>query len=652
MKRWVILAVLCWAAPGPAAWAQGPIIKSETRLVIVDVVVTGKKGAYVRDLTAKDFKLWDDNKEQPIESVTLASGGSIGGPDAASPQANYLVLALDNAGMDAGDQIRARQAAARFIDANAQPDRRMAVANFDGGLHILQGFTESAGRLKDALNGAKSAAVVVNNSTTGSGAAADLDTRQRFAALRTLASDLASVPGRKSIVLLTGALTVRSDQKGELAEVIAACNRANVALYPVDVRDAAVPTPPDAAPAPTRGRGGLMTPLSGNRPGGIPRNMNGDEDPETTADPGGANQQVIFALASGTGGFVIRNASELPHGMQQIGEEQQEYYLLGFTPSDSKEGSCHALRVKVDRGGLTLRARSSYCSNKADELIATSAPETDLAKRAAGAQQGNIAASLRLPFFYTADGAARVHVAMEIQPDAIKFEKRKNTLHADVNILGIASAADGSVAARFNDTLTLDFDEADQKWKEKPVHYEKQFKIAPGQYSLTVAFSAGGESFGKLTEPLAIEPHQAGELALSGLALGNEIRKEGAGDPALAATLFDDRTPLTINGTEMIPGGATTFAKSEPAYCYVEAYPGSGADRTLTFGLRILNAATGEVAWNGGTASVRVPESKTSVPFGVTVPVANLSPGSYRVEATVADASGQKAQRTAAFIIK
>ena len=37
---------------------NGTVIRTETRVVLVDAVVTDKKGGYVRDLTKKDFKVW------------------------------------------------------------------------------------------------------------------------------------------------------------------------------------------------------------------------------------------------------------------------------------------------------------------------------------------------------------------------------------------------------------------------------------------------------------------------------------------------------------------------------------------------------------------------------------------------------------------
>jgi hypothetical protein len=47
-------AVLIFSA-GLLGAQQSPVIQTETREVLVDAIVTGKNGAYVRDLTASDF---------------------------------------------------------------------------------------------------------------------------------------------------------------------------------------------------------------------------------------------------------------------------------------------------------------------------------------------------------------------------------------------------------------------------------------------------------------------------------------------------------------------------------------------------------------------------------------------------------------------
>jgi VWFA-related protein len=603
-----------------AIWAQPtPVIHSETRVVLVDAVVTGKKGEYVRDLAAKNFRVWEDGKEQAIQSLTLESAAV----DAS--QTSYLVLAFDYASMDAGDQIRARQTAARFIDANIAPDRQMAVANFDGALRIAQGFTANAGRLKDAISGSRSFGATTNDPAAGTSATVDLGAREMFRSLQGLAANLGPVPGRKTIVLLTGSLTVSNSQQLALTAAIEACNKSNVAVYPVDVRNVSQPvTLGTDNGTPVRAGRGVAGMGRGGRGGPA-----GDTEPGAAQDPGGASQQVLFALANGTGGFVIRDAGEILAGLQKIGQEQKEYYVLSYTPPESKEGTCHTLRVKVDRSGATVRARSRYCTEKAPELLTGSAADRDLDRRASAGQAGNIAASMQVPYFYADAYTARVYVAMNIAPEAVKLEHRKGTSHGEVNILATASN-EGDAAARFADTLTVDVDDADlQKWKVKPLRYEKEFKIAPGAYTLTVAFSSGGENFGKLEQALAVAPFEAGQLAVSGVAFGKEIRK--ASDAAGA--LFDDRTPLVTGGVELIPAGSNVFTKPEKAYCYLEAY---SADSVT---IRILDGKSGEAKWDGGTMKLAAPvDSKFSVPVGLNIPIESLAPGSYRLEVSVAAA--------------
>ena len=41
--------------------------------MLVDVVVTDKKGDYVEDLEMKNFKVWEDNKEQPLKTFSYGA---------------------------------------------------------------------------------------------------------------------------------------------------------------------------------------------------------------------------------------------------------------------------------------------------------------------------------------------------------------------------------------------------------------------------------------------------------------------------------------------------------------------------------------------------------------------------------------------------
>jgi hypothetical protein len=208
-------------------------------------------------------------------------------------------------------------------------------------------------------------------------------------------------------------------------------------------------------------------------------------------DNGSTNQQVLYELADGTGGFVILNANDLLAGLEKIGKDQSQYYSLGYKPSESSEGSCHTLRVKVERGGTTVRARSGYCNVRPLDLLAGNPIEKDLESRATAEMPGNVGGSVEAPFFYTSPNTARVDLAMDIPSAAMKFEKVKGKQHSAVNILGIAYRSDGSIAARFSDTVNLDFEDKKelQDFQKQPFHYENQFDLASGQYNLRVVFS-------------------------------------------------------------------------------------------------------------------------------------------------------------------
>lgn len=165
--------LLCLAATlfqGPRALAQAPadatpVIKSEVRLVIVNTVVTDRKGGYVHDLTEKNFRVLEDGKEQTIKSFSFEA-------DAAAQskgQPHYLVLFFDNSTIDFAMQHYAREAAAKFIDTNAGPNRLMAIVNFTGQLQIAQNFTPDADRLKRVVSGVKFATTAPNGDTSSVG---------------------------------------------------------------------------------------------------------------------------------------------------------------------------------------------------------------------------------------------------------------------------------------------------------------------------------------------------------------------------------------------------------------------------------------------------------------------------------------------------
>ena len=749
------------APPGPTP-DNGLVIKTETNLVLVDAVVTDKKGAYIADLKAKDFKVTEDGKEQAIKSFSYEADKASGAPD----RKQYLVLVFDNGSMSQADQMRARKAAAKFIDDNAGPERMMTVTNFNGVGSMALDFTADPAKLKDIVNNLQVPLITTTGPDGKRSATADLAIQSTLENIRSLAKSMGPLPGRKIMVWITAGFLLHDDELAEATAIISDCNRANVAIYPVDVRGVMTPMPslrnrlelpPVLAPQSTSvfqtvdfvprmpflpQRGGAAPSGGGAAPSGgagasggggrssaaptatssgsnsvtsrtasaSPSNTNANNannannggrgatgtpngamaspcggmganpmgSPLSTTNPCNANrvlvpqippsavgnQQVMFMLANGTGGFVIHDDNDILAGLGKIGQEQNQYYLLGYTPPESKPGACHEIKVKVDRGGTEVRARTGYCSAKPLDVLSATSPVTKgLEAKLTDSKPGKVSGGISAPFFYTSPAVARVNLAMDIATDQLKFEKRKGgDLHSEVNLLGVAYTPQGTVAARFSDTVNLDYmDKGDaDAAKRLPLHYENQFDIAPGKYTLKVVYSEGGDNYGRLETPLDVTVNPADALSVSGVALSRQYHKVSELGGLLDVAMLEDKTPLIASGLQIVPTGNTSFGKADLAIFYVEMYEpllvtaDPKKPPQFAIRLRVLDRKSGDEKSDTGflTLEPQPPVGSPKVPMAGKLPVSGLAPGAYKFEFTVTDTANKTATRTADFDVR
>jgi VWFA-related protein len=743
------------SAPQPASQPQTPppSIKTESRAVRVDVIVTDKKGNYIHDLKAEDFRVYEDNKQQPVTNFAFGADPQL------SPglQRRYIILFFDNSTMELSDQPQARAAAAKFIDENAGPDRVMAVVDFGGALQIKQNFTADSARLKLAVQSIGTSSVQPNANASNSGSASSggsssgglstagsimLDNsissfgaQSLLLAIRDMAKNLASIPGRKSMILFTAGFAITPERQSELTATIDVCNKANVAIYPLDVRGLVTPMSfvpknsqqgPSVAASPASSEPDIFRPTgttlqlasyqpasrsgavyfqhgggggghggggtggggtggggtgggggkggtggggtggggkggtggTGGAPGGTYGNPNYTQ-PRAIVPPfptsAATNQQPLYELADGTGGFPIFNTNDLFAGLQKIAREQNEYYLLGYAPADSPAGSCHTLKVKVEGHGANVRARSGYCNVKPSDVLAGKPIEKELETRAA-ASAATAGGSLETPFFYTSPNEARVTLAMEIPSNTIDFAKVKGKYHADVNVLGIAYRPDGTVASRFSDEISMDFEKDEwQKFQQSPMRYQNQFSVAPGQYKLDVVLSGGGQKFGKYEAPLVVDPYDGKTFSLSGVAMSNQMRRVSDAESDLDADLLADRMPMIVQGIELTPSGSNHFKKTDHVVLYAQVYDPRLADPnppTIGCQYAVIDQKTGKqvMATGGIPVANFVQKGNPLIPLALKVPVDTFPPGEYRLEMVAGEAGGVMSKvRTVTF---
>lgn len=306
-------------------------------------------------------------------------------------------------------------------------------------------------------------------------------------------------------------------------------------------------------------------------------------------------------------------------------------------PGDTPEGSCHTLKVKLNRGGMNVRSRSGYCNTRSTNVLEGKPLEKQLESRATGSLSGSIHGALETPYFYTAPETARVNLAMEIPADTFQFNKEKGKYHANLSVLGIAYKPDGTIGARFSDTVNLDLEK--DEWKEftkLPYHYENQFDATPGSYKLTVVLSAGGDAFGKFESPLAIDSYDGKHFSLSGVALTNSAQKLNDIPSGLDSALLEDRTPLVVKGMQIVPSGSNRFKHTDNVVLYAEVYEPlltSATPPMVAFAYRIFDKATNKELFftNIVRADDFIQKGNPVIPVGMKVKVDDLKPGSYRL---------------------
>jgi VWFA-related protein len=331
----------------------------------VDVVVRGKHGP-VTGLNQDDFTLLDNGKPQkisvfavkgtqsskqpvvPLPAGTVSNRVNRNGQEAASS----TVLLIDRLNTQVENQHYANQKIVKFLETRRSQDR-IGIYTFGNGLRVVQDLTDDPDRLSRAINSLKpqnanhrtlyTPGPLENTEPEMTGRA--LEEYQLFTgqdrvlstkhALEAIAHHLAPVPGRKSLIWVTGSFPLfiqtaheTKNFSQDMKEAAQVLNDANVALYAVDAR-------------------GLV--------GGFGK-MWGFTIP---------GLDTMNTLAGLTGGRAFYADNGLDSLIEESVEDSELIYTLGFYPSqESQNGDWHKLQVSVDKRGVGVRYREAYFAAK------------------------------------------------------------------------------------------------------------------------------------------------------------------------------------------------------------------------------------------------------------------------------------------------
>jgi len=384
------------SAPAPEGQPAIPTYLTNSRAVVVDVVVTKGQDEPVLALLKQDFTVLEDGKPQPIDffeehtavqsspdaKLTPMPPNVYTNVPAASLTDSVNVLLLDTLNTPGQDQVYVREQALAFLK-TMKPGTRVAIFTLGSQIRIIQGFTSDPAVLQAALNGFSFEFNPVpressrNEQASSGGHARSIvaphDRRtmgilrgeMTLEALRILARYLAAIPGRKNLIWFASTYPAhlfpekQSDDRfpemdTTIRETSDLLTVARVAIYPINAQGMMVDHWVDANNGGNT-RGAEVGNGAGANELGTGVGRGSSAGPALMGELRGENDRRAHTmsnmeqLAADTGGEATFNTNDLNVAMAGAIDNGAHYYTLVYTPSNKKlDGQFRQIDVKLD----------------------------------------------------------------------------------------------------------------------------------------------------------------------------------------------------------------------------------------------------------------------------------------------------------------
>jgi len=382
-----LIAYLC--ALGMAVGGQEPpVLRVTTRLVVINVVVHGKKGEPVTGLTKDDFVLLDQDQPQKISFFSMETSGRSATPAKPLP-ANYFsnrlegrsgtpttatAVLFDGLNTRFEDQAYAKNELVKFLK-QIRPEDRVALYALGANLRVLHDFTNDTESLLRALarhRGHIPTELAASEPAEPDTGNEELDawlseadqriaefytinrTRQTLQALEAIAQHLARLPGRKNLIWISAgfpfsigldsfgdSLNTAREQRTfspQLERAAQALNDASLAIYPVDARGLIGMPAFSATGRKAPARNAPALPMSIVR-----------------------THETMEVIAERTGGKAFYDVNDLKGAIREAIDDSRVTYVLAYYPAHNTwDGAFREVKVQVKRRGVDVRHRAGY----------------------------------------------------------------------------------------------------------------------------------------------------------------------------------------------------------------------------------------------------------------------------------------------------
>lgn len=304
-------------APTPPPLPKLPeeVIKIETNLVSVPVIVSDRQGRFISGLKVDDFRLFQDGKPQQIDYFA----------DDKEPINVALLLDTSKSTNEVIDEIKT--AALDFIKLLKKEDRAMIIG-FDSDIRNLSPLTSERKILRNAIYRAE--------------ASEGIGTIMRKTVGDVVNYNFADVTGRKAVILLTDGKDFGSSISKET--LFQNLEESDVLVYSIFYT--------------TETTNRLLAPPAK----GVQRGERNRRFIELLIKNNLEATEFLNEMSELTAGrFYKIDVTNLKQTFRNIVDELKRQYRIGFYPPlDTEKGVSHRLKVEVDRKNVSVRARKTY----------------------------------------------------------------------------------------------------------------------------------------------------------------------------------------------------------------------------------------------------------------------------------------------------
>jgi VWFA-related protein len=627
--------------PDSAAQEEGSFkLRVDVDMVTVEVVALDKKDQPARNLRSEDFELYEDGKKQEVlslDEVSVESGNSaLGMPPISNrplQRGKTVLIVFDDSDIAPQNIKRSRDTAEKFVQEHMRPQDLFAVGQYDMSMKILQNFT---GDKEEVL------AAVRKPAAAAAGGALYFENLLR--ALRGICQTIAQIKGQKSILIYSQSgfsAGYMTPTLGETyASTLAAAKKANAIIYTLSPETLGSGGGSMSGPVMMSGAGGSMGMARGGGGGGL------------GAISGMGAAVTLRSLATESGGFSIYNTNNFDSELDKFDQQISNYYVLGFQSSNPKhDGAYRKIEIKSKAKGVSLKYRPGYQDRRPIDVLASSKQEkallTALASPGTATQLPIV---FRPVYFYDSSQSVRVLVAAKLNLSTVALKKKGGQLEADVNIMGAAYAEDGSIAARFSETLPISFDkEKESEFRKGTLPYRNYLKLRPGKYRLKMAVSDESNNMGAAERALDVPTLPEQGFAVSSLVVAEQLSQLPELIKNLQTQLLDQSDPLLFSKMQIEPSVENRLPANSAVAVLFRLYnlPKPIGPMDLVARVKLLD----EQGERYSLAPIELkdilaPVGPLEAVVGLRLPFKSVQPGKYRLVIEIAGSSTSQSATT------